>query len=264
MIDLHSHILPGIDDGPADIEASVALAEAAVESGTTVMAATPHLRADHPRVRPEELLERCREVTRRVAAQGLALEIVPGGELDLLWAHGATDEELRLVSYRQAGRDLLIETPYRRVPPRFEDLLLAVAARGFRLVLAHPERSGAFQHQPKRVAAMVASGVLMQITASTLSGGRRRSPARDLALAMVRDGLAHIIASDAHGTASGRSPDLTAAVAAAAELVSARAEWMVTEAPAAVLAGEPLPAPPADPGARPPQGRLRRLRQRPG
>ncbi len=263
MIDLHSHILPGIDDGPADIEASVALAEAAVETGTTVMAATPHLRADHPRVRPEELLDRCRELTGHVAAQGLALEIVPGGEIDLLWAHGASDDELRLVSYRQAGCDLLIETPYGRVPPRFEDLLLAVAARGFRVMLAHPERSPAFQHKPDRVAAMVAGGVLMQVTASTVSG-RRRSPARDLALAMVRDGLAHVLASDAHTADSWRSADLSSGVAAAAELVSPGAEWMVTEAPAAVLAGEPLAAPPADSGARPPQGRLRRLRQRPG
>jgi len=263
MIDLHSHILPGIDDGPGDIEASLALAEAAVETGTTVMAATPHLRADHPRVRPEELLGRCREIAGRVAAQGVGLEIVPGGEVDLIWAQEATDEELRLVSYRQAGRDLLIETPYGRLPPRFEDILLAVAARGFRLLLAHPERSPTFQQHPERVAAMVAAGVLMQITASTLSGGGRR-PARKLARDMVRDGLAHVIASDAHTTASWRSADLTSGVAAAADLVSARAQWMVTEAPAAVLAGEPLPAPPADPPARPRRGRLRRLRQRPG
>ncbi len=262
MIDLHSHILPGIDDGPADIDASVGLAEAAVETGTTVMAATPHLRADHPRVRPEELPDRCRELAGRIAAQGVALEIVSGGELDLLWAHGATDEELRRVSYRQAGRDLLIETPYGRLPPRFEDLLLAVADRGFRLMLAHPERSPTFQHKPNRVAAIVASGVLMQITASTLTGGWRRSPARDLALAMTRDGLAHVIASDAHTTASWRSPDLASGVAAAAELAPARAQWMVTEAPAAVLAGERLPAPPADPPVRPPHGGLRRLRPR--
>lgn len=263
MVDLHSHILPGIDDGPADIEASLALAEAAVETGTTVMAATPHLRADHPRVRPDELLDRCRELADRLAAEGVALEVVPGGELDLLWAHGATDDELRLVSYRQAGRDLLIETPYGRLPPGFEDILLEVAARGFRLLLAHPERSPTFQQKPNRVAALVASGVLMQVTASTLSGGRRRSPARNLALAMVRDGLAHVLASDAHTAASWRSPDLSSGVATA-QLVSGRAQWMVTTTAAAVLAGEPLPAPPPDPPAKPPHGRLRRLRHRPG
>src|SRR4051794_41300500 len=83
VIDLHTHVLPGIDDGPEELAGSVAVAEVAAHGGIRTLVATPHLRADHPRVRPGELRERARALERHLRAQGLPLEIVPGAEVDL-------------------------------------------------------------------------------------------------------------------------------------------------------------------------------------
>lgn len=254
VIDLHAHVLPGIDDGPDSLEGSVELCRAAAAEGTRTIAATPHLREDHPRVRPAELSERCRTVNERLASAAVDLDVVPGGEVDLLWAQSASSEDLRLVSYGQRGTDLLVETPYDPLPQGFEDLLFQVALRGYRVLLAHPERSRAFQADPARLEQIVGRGTLVQVTALSLVNPNRRSRSRALGLALVERGLAHVIASDAH-SAAWRAPQLAAGVAAGERVAPARARWMVTDAPAAILAGETLPAPPAAPH----RGRTRRL-----
>src|SRR4029453_812823 len=85
MIDLHSHILPDLDDGPANLAQSLQLGRPAEADGIQIVAATPHLREDHPRVRPSELAGRCAQLNDALAEAEIALEIVPGGELDVLW-----------------------------------------------------------------------------------------------------------------------------------------------------------------------------------
>ena len=115
MIDLHAHVLPGIDDGPADVEGSLALLHAAALAGTRVIAATPHLRRDFPRVRPEDIAASCATMQERIPADW-DLQIVSGGEVDLGWAMRATDEQLRMASYGGRGTDLLVETPYGTSP----------------------------------------------------------------------------------------------------------------------------------------------------
>ena len=92
MIDLHSHLLPGIDDGAPDLERALDLARAAAGQGTRVLAATPHLRADFPDVRPDELAERCDEVRAAIDDAGIELEVVQGGEAGVMWAVNASDE----------------------------------------------------------------------------------------------------------------------------------------------------------------------------
>src|SRR5947209_4567522 len=111
MIDLHCHILPGIDDGPSDLPGALALADAASTAGTTVIAATPHLRDDHPGVDVYELAERTLELNRSIADAAIPVRVVPAAEVDLIWACEASSEELMLASYGQAGRDILLETP---------------------------------------------------------------------------------------------------------------------------------------------------------
>src|SRR4051812_18456395 len=108
MIDLHSHLLPGLDDGARTIADSPAIAREASAAGVTMMAATPHLRADHPGVNPAELARRCADLERVLQRERIALAVIPGGELDIHWAQSASDEVLRLVSYGQAGTWLLV------------------------------------------------------------------------------------------------------------------------------------------------------------
>jgi protein-tyrosine phosphatase len=243
VIDLHTHVLPGIDDGPPDTEGSIALATRAAADGVEVLAATPHVRADHPGVRPDELGERVEHLRAALDAAGVGIEIVGGGEVDIFWSQSATADDLRRVSYGQRGTDLLVESPYGALPERFEQLLFQLRARGMRLLLAHPERNPTFQEQPKRLGDLVRQGVLLQLTASALAAPKRRTHA--FARGLVREGLAHVIASDSHGAGIQRA-GLAAGVAALAEVAPERAQWMVSEAPAAILAGAPLPPPPRD------------------
>jgi protein-tyrosine phosphatase len=248
MIDLHAHVLAGVDDGPATADESVELARRAVADGVATLAATPHLRDDHPGVAPGELAGRRTELQRRLADEGVALRLVTGGELDLSWALDAPDDALELVSYDQRGSDLLVETPYGELPRDFERVLDAIRRRGYRLLLAHPERNPSFQRSPERLAKLADGGVLVQLTAAALAASPK-SRARRFALAAVSEGVAHVIASDAHGFATAERPRLSEGVAVASELDRGRAQWMVTEAPAAVLAGAPLPPPPTAGGA---------------
>ena len=257
MIDLHSHILPGIDDGPGDIEGSVALGRVAAADGTEVIAATPHIREDHPDVHLRELPGRVEQVNEALSAADVPLKVVVGAEVDVVWARQASDEELRLATYGQRGTDILLETPYGPLPPGFEEFVFSrLSLQGFRVLLAHPERNLTIQQDPIRLAAMVERGILVQVTATSLIG-KRRSTSRRIARWAVDQGLAHVIASDAHRSDTLRPPRLAAGLEAASGIDSERAPWMVNEVPRAVLDGEPLPPVPAAPR----RGRLGGLRR---
>jgi protein-tyrosine phosphatase len=245
VIDLHAHVLPGLDDGPADTAGAVALAAEAAGAGVRTLAATPHLRADFPGVRAEELPGRVAALRERLAAAGVPLELVSGGEVDVLWAQQASDEALRAASFGARGTDLLVETPYGELPAIFEQLLFQIRLRGFRVLLAHPERNPSFQAAPGRLAELVDQGTLLQVTAASLAAGGR---AGRLAQRLIADGRAHVIASDTH-RAGGRRAALREGVAAVRD-APARAQWMVTAAPAAILAGAPLPPAPEAPPRR--------------
>ena len=245
MIDLHSHILPGIDDGPADLDAAVALAAAAVEGGVRTIAATPHLRPDHPRVRPTELAGRVGALRDALESAGVDLDVVSGGELDVEYGLAADDRLLRLVTLGGNGLDLLVEAPYGQAPPQLDAQLFELQLRGYRVLLAHPERNPTFLRDPARLTALVERGILLQVTAFALAQGAAGSRSGRFALDLVREGVAHVIASDIHAASGSRGPALRDGFEAAAQVAPERAAWMVGAAPAAILAGEPLPPPPA-------------------
>ncbi len=245
MIDLHVHVLLGIDDGPRDEAAAIDLVAEAVATGVTTIAATPHLRADHPAVRPLELAARTARLQAALDSAGIAVELVGGGEVDVRWAQQAGEDELKAVSYGGRGRDVLTEVPYGELMPQFEDFVFRLRALGYRVLLAHPERSPTFQRDVDRLLALVGQGCLVQVTASALASRTRGSRSRKLAIALVREGIAHVIASDTHRRGGDRA-SLADAVEALRRDAPLRAHWMVTEAPAAILAGEPLPPAPAE------------------
>lgn len=259
MIDLHCHVLPGIDDGPADLPTAVAMLRAYEADGVETVVATPHLRADFPEVRPEELAARCEGLEAAALAEGISLQVVPGGEVALNWALGASDAELHAVSLDGLGRDLLVETPPNPLGASVADGLFSLALRGYRLTLAHPELSTSFQKHPHKLAALADRGLLLQVTAAALSRSPRKSGSAALAHALVREGRCHLIAADAHSPGPWRPPELSRGALVAARLASpAHAEWLTVGVPDAILAGEPLPPPPAAPPT--PRG-LARLRR---
>ena len=143
-------------------------------------------------------------------AAGVALQVVSGGEVDVLWAQNASDEDLRAASYGGRGTDLLVETPYGELPPIFEDLLFKIRVRGFRVLLAHPERNRSFQQDPARLLRLVDGDVLVQVTAASVVGGgragklaaaadRRRPRPRDRGRPAPRGRLAGFVARGRRG-----------------------------------------------------------------
>lgn len=241
MIDLHSHVLPGLDDGTRTLEEALALCSAAAADGTRVLAATPHVRDDYPTTAAaiEEALADLR-------AAGPALDVVPGAELDVAELERPTEELQRL---GLGGRSdwLLVETPYFGWPLDFAERLFRLRVRGFRAVLAHPERNRDVQERPELLEPLVAAGTLVQLTAASVDG-RLGAATRRCARMLLDRGCAHLIASDAHGPAV-REVGLTAAVAAVGD--KRLAWWLTVEVPGAILEGsEPPPRPDVRPRRR--------------
>jgi protein-tyrosine phosphatase len=248
MLDLHSHILPGLDDGPESIEGTFALARAAVASGTTVMVATPHI--DHNwNLDPRVLAPAVERVRADLQLAGIELDVVGGAEVSLARLMELDEEEYSLVRLGE-GPYILLECPHGPEDPGFPDRVFEVLIRGEALMLAHPERCPLFQNEPDRLRHLVEAGLLASITAGSLLG-RFGRVARKLSLELLAQGLVHAVVSDAHNT-DRRPPGLAEALAEADHAMpglASQTEWLTVGAPRAILTGEPLPPRPALPPA---------------
>jgi protein-tyrosine phosphatase len=246
MIDLHTHILPGLDDGPATLEGSVAFARAAYESGTETVVATPHIRADHPF--PRELIDvRLRELRSALATEGIPLQVLAGGEVATVELLELDDEALRSVCLGESLY-VLVESPYTLVGELLEQILFEAQLRGLRPLLAHPERSPCFLQDVERLARLVERGVLCSVTAGSMEGVFGRT-VKAFTTGLFERGLVHDVASDSHGTGR-RSPGLSRAFEVLdADLpgLADHAEWFTVTAPAAILEGADVPSAPPHP-----------------
>jgi protein-tyrosine phosphatase len=241
LVDLHAHVIPGLDDGPATLEDSVALVRAAAEAGTRILAATPHIHSRFPDVHPEQIAGRLGEV--REAVSDVDIELVPGGEVQLTWAAEALLEQLQLVSYGQRGRDVLIETPTSGILG-IEFFLQTIHTRGYRVILAHPERGMLSAADLDRLESVAALGTLLQVNAESLVSAR--GELRGYARALCTRGLASVIASDGHsGTQRRPVTVLAAGVDELRRLVGEeRAAWLSSGVPEAIVTGDCLPPEP--------------------
>ena len=233
-------MLWGIDDGSETLDDALAFATVAAASGTSVLAATPHVREDYPDVVCAQIGPQVSALNRELAERGIDLQVVPGGEVALLEALERPVEELAHVTLG-GGDTLLVETPFGPLPSSFDGILSAIARRGFRVLLAHPEISPDLQRDPQRLGRLADQGVLLQITASSLRD--RKSHRGKLALEAVRQRWAHVIASDGH-SADWRPPLLGEYVGAAQEALPELADelaWMARDVPQALLDAKPLP-----------------------
>jgi protein-tyrosine phosphatase len=256
VIDLHSHILPGLDDGPATLEGSLDLARAAVAAGTRTILATPHIN-DDARIDAPRIAAGLEQLRPALAEAGIPLEVLPGGEIAIWRLVDFDDEALRGFALG-GGPYVLVESPFSPVVGDFEPMVLDLHARGHRVLLAHPERCPAFQRDPSRLERLVAAGVLVQVTAGSMLGAFG-STVRRFTTGLLRDGLVHVVASDAHD-AQRRPPGLRDGFASLErELpgIGEHEQWLTEAVPRAVLEGAPLPPRPELP--RPPGGLLRKL-----
>jgi protein-tyrosine phosphatase len=248
VIDLHSHVLPGLDDGAADEDEALAIARAAVADGTRVLAGTPHVREDYPTT-PAEMESALSALSDALARNGIELTLVPGGELAIEEVRGRPAEELRRFGLGGNPRYLLVETPYLEWPLSFAAVVQELRAQEITAVVAHPERNGDVQRRPELLAQVIEAGALVQVTSGSLDGslgGAARRCARRLLLL----GLVHLLASDAHGPQL-RSIGMSSAVRAVGD--DALAHWLTEGVPGAIVRAEPLPP-------RPPRRRSLRAR----
>jgi protein-tyrosine phosphatase len=239
LIDLHCHAVPGIDDGPETEGEAVALLRAAAADGTRTVVATPHVSAHYPND-PETIAAGVVTMRAALAAAGVELELLAGAEVAMEPALALPDETLRRLTLGDSSC-LLLESPLAPVVgPTFERCVASLQERGYRVLLAHPERAPAFLDRPQRLRALVEGGALCSITAASLEGGFGDA-ARWFGLELLRDGLVHSVDSDAHH-ATARPPGLSLGIAAAAAVLPAlEAGRLTTDVPAALLADAPLP-----------------------
>ncbi len=233
--DLHFHLLPAVDDGPAGLPEAVDLARAALDDGSELVVATPHVHPDWVDG-PLELAERVRELRAGLGAAGVELQVECGGELDYRLVERLDQGELDAIAHGPPhARWLLLETPFEGIGERFHAAADELRERGFGILLAHPERSAdVILDEGAGLRRELAEGALVQVTAASLSGGHG-SAARAAALGMLAEGLVTLIASDAHGPT--RPPALSAARRELAQSFGERrAELLVGDAPRRLLA----------------------------
>ena len=240
MIDLHSHLLPGLDDGARSMDETLAIARTLVADGIEVVACTPHVRHDYPTA-PETMEAAVADVQRAVAAAGIRLQVLPGGELSLEKVVELAPDDLIRFGLGGNPRLLLVEFPYYGVPLALPEIVGDLGRKGIRVVVAHPERNADVQARPAVVEPLVLAGAVIQLTSGSVDG-RLGRPAAVCSRRLLELELVHLIASDVH------SPGVRDACmsAAAAEVGGgALARWLTDAVPAALLGDDELPARPA-------------------
>jgi len=261
MVDIHCHILPGLDDGPATMDGAVEIGRVAEAAGIRTVVATPHIRDDYPF--PLEMMdERLEDTQAAFRDAGLDLELVRGGEVALSKVPQLDDTELERFCVG-TGPYLLVEAPHTQAPSLLETVLFDLQSRGFRPVLAHPERSVSFLNDPARLERLVESGVLCSVTALSMAGGFG-GPVRAFCARLFEAGVVHNVASDAHDAVR-RGPGFDRAFECLEADFHGGAEgqeWFTAESGRAIVEGRDLPPGPPALSLRP--SGWRRLRGRVG
>jgi protein-tyrosine phosphatase len=230
-IELHFHLLPGVDDGPASLAESLELARMTVADGTGTVVCTPHVRD----VEVTTVPERVAALQARLAEAAIPLELVVGAEVAQDDVARMSETDFEIAAQGPPGRRwILLEAPLVLDADGLLDAAAEVTARGYGLLIGHPERCAELMADGGRLEELRAMGAQLQVNGSSLLG-RHGDQSREWALELARAGKVAVIASDAHRPS--RGPVLTPAVAAvvAAGVAPEAAERMVSATPRALL-----------------------------
>jgi protein-tyrosine phosphatase len=259
VIDLHSHLLPGIDDGAPDLAASIAMGRAAVGGGVEAIVATPHVSSNYPND-PLQFAERVAQVQSALDDAGVALRVHQGAEISHAMLHELSADALRACTLGD-GNFILLEPPLGGPAPFIDRMAYDLQAKGFNVLIAHPERIHAFHRKVEVLEQMVEHGCLTSVTAGSVTG-QFGGTVKRFTQELFGRGLVHNLASDAHD-AQYRSPALRPMLdSAVAELPELEGwlDYLTVEAPRAIVAGETPRG--AVPVIEPKRGLLNRLRRR--
>lgn len=238
MIDLHNHLLPGIDDGAPDLATSLALARLAVADGITHLVCTPHIHPGRYDNTPAIIHHAQAAFVAALADAGIPLRVASAAEVRFgaeLMA-GIANESIPFLGEWQGRRVLLLEFPHGEVPFGAERMISWLLQRNIQPMLAHPERNKGIMRTPSRLKPFIEQGCLLQVTAGAVAG--RFGPAAEaIACDLLQQGLVTILASDAHNIEF-RPPLLSEGLQRASSLIGeARAEALVLHTPWQIAQG---------------------------
>jgi len=236
VIDLHSHILPGLDDGAQDLEHSLEMARIASLDGISGIVCTPHMSPSFPGNDREVILAAVEALRCKLAEEGIGIELYPGCELAIDSDIPAKVESRKLLTLNDSGNIVLIEMPYEIIPPHMSKFFWTMQVRGLTPILAHPERNYQLIRNPAILLKWVEAGVLVQITAGSLKGhyGGR---VRDFSLMLLKQRMVHFVGTDSHSLGM-RRPVLSEVRGIVESIVGVQeAQMIFYERPAEVLDG---------------------------
>lgn len=236
MIDLHSHLLFGLDDGARNLDETLAIARSMADDGVRVVAATPHVRDDYP-TQPAQMESRVAEVQDAVRAAGIPLEVLPGAEIAIDMLPALDGDARQRFGLGGNPHLLLLEFPYHGFPFGLASTIWELNVSGTVTVIAHPERNADVQESPIRLRDIVRAGGIVQLTAASVDGTLGKGPAR-CSRRLLELGLAHLLASDSHGPGV-RQAGLRSACAALGD--DALAHWLTNDVPRALVAAADVP-----------------------
>jgi protein-tyrosine phosphatase len=240
MIDLHCHILPGLDDGPRTLNEALSMCQAAVADGIKVIVAAPHFKPGTYSFNGPGLLELVEVFNRAVQMEELDLTILPGAEIAVSPEMVSHLQDGRHLTINNQGRYFLTEFSPWSIPPDWEAFLLSFLSSDMVPIIAHPERNAWFIRHPDALASAVSQGILVQVTAMSITGGFG-TEVQDFSLQLLKENLVQVIASDGH-SAEYRPPVLRQAVLLAANIIGLeRAEALVTTIPRAIIEARKIP-----------------------
>jgi protein-tyrosine phosphatase len=232
MIDIHCHILPGIDDGPKELADSLEMAEIAAADGIRHIVATPHVKSEI--LSPAFLEEKVRQLNDKLQRVFSPLQVLRGADVSAV-----LPPELLARYTINKGPYCLLEFPHSHLPRNAEELVFRILVAGLRPIITHPERNPSVVRDPELLFRLIDAGGLVQITAGSLTGGFGAN-ARECAAYLLKKGKVHFLATDAHSPTH-RRPVLSPAVKEATAIIGYSAALdLVTTNPSAVIAGRPL------------------------
>jgi len=238
MIDIHTHILPSVDDGVPDIGDALFLAEDASAQGVKVMVATPHLRwGDRPALSASQIREGVEQLNALLGAKGTPLTVLPGCEIPLAPDLLRRLESDEWMSLGEGTRAVLVEPLWGEWPTFGQAVIKEMLSAGWTVVLAHPERTPALQRNLPLLEELVAMGVHLQVTTGSLLPGRASPAVARCAYELMERRLVSVVASDCHGVTHRRCD-----MGEAAELIRRThgrhvAQMLTTGVPRALLRG---------------------------
>lgn len=199
LIDIHSHILPGVDDGPPDMTSSIAMAQQAATEGIRTIIATPHHRDGRFLNPAQNIVDLVAQLNERLVEEDIPVKVLPGQEIHIFGDMARELEEGELMPLTGEGSYVLVELPASHVPHYTEQLLFDIQVKGFIPIIAHPERNQEIVENPDKLYSLIKKGAYSQVTALSVAGGFGKK-LQKFSLSLLDHNLAHFIAADAHDT----------------------------------------------------------------